>query len=202
MPDTDEDGGTHTVELSLSDAEYDRLQALGDDPEGVLAGALERELRVREAAAAAETRRAGEAEEPIDVPPLGPLSDSPVGSLLGWEVESVDDGEATLSMEASSRHANRGGPVQGGVITALADTTTAFAFMTTLEEGESTTNIELKINFLRPVFEDRLEATATVVDRGRTIGMVQCDVHNSAGKLVARLSTTYMVLRGDRDGGE
>jgi uncharacterized protein (TIGR00369 family) len=202
MADTDEDGGTHTVELSLSDAEYDRLQALGDDPEGVLAGALERELRVREAAAAAETRRAGEAEEPIDVPPLGPLSDSPVGSLFGWEVESLGDGEAVMSMEASSRHANRGGPVQGGVITALADTTTAFAFMTTLEKGESTTNIELKINFLRPVFEDRLEATATVVDRGRTIGMVQCDVHNSAGKLVARLSTTYMVLRGDRDGGE
>ena len=200
MVDTD-DGGTHTVELSLSDAEYDRLQALDDGPEGVLAEAFERELRVREGIEAAETRRAGEAEEPIDVPPLGPLSDSPVGSLLGWEVESVGDGEAVLSMEASSRHANRGGPVQGGIITALADTTTAFAFMTTLEEGESTTNIELKINFLRPVFDDRLEATATIVDRGRTIGMVQCDVHNSAGKLVARLSTTYMVLRGDRGNG-
>lgn len=201
MVDTEDDGGTHTVELSLSDAEYDRLQALDDGPEGVLAEALERELRVREGVEAAETRRAGEAEEPIDVPPLGPLTDSPVGSLLGWEVESVGDGEAVLSMEASSRHANRGGPVQGGIITALADTTTAFAFMTTLEEGESTTNIELKINFLRPVFDDRLEATATIVDRGRTIGMVQCDVHNSAGKLVARLSTTYMVLRGDRGNG-
>ncbi len=201
MADTDE-GRTHTVELSLSDAEYDRLRALDDTPEGVLAEALDRELRVREGVEAAETRRAGEAEEPLDVPPPGPLSDSPVGGLLGWEVESVGDGEAVISMEASSRHANRGGPVQGGIITALADTTTAFAFMTTLERGESTTNIELKTNFLRPVFEDRLEATATVVDRGRTIGMVQCDVHNSAGKLVARLSTTYMVLRGDRgDGG-
>lgn len=73
--------------------------------------------------------------------------------------------------------------------------------MTTLDEGESTTNIELKINFLRPVFEDRLVATTTVVERGRTIGLVQCDVHTSAGKLAARLSTTYMVLRGDQAEG-
>ena len=200
MTDPDEDG-THTVELSLSDAEYDRLQAADDTPEGVLAEALDRELRVRNGVEAAETRRAGEADEPLDVPPPGPLSDSPVGSLLGWEVESVGDGEAVLSMEANSRHANRGGPVQGGIITTLADTTTAFAFMTTLDEGESTTNIELKINFLRPVFEDRLEASATVVNRGRTLGLVECSVRNSEGKLVARLSTTYMVLRGERAEG-
>jgi uncharacterized protein (TIGR00369 family) len=191
-----------TLELSLSEAEYDRLSELSDgDPDGLATEAIRRELRVQEGVAAVETRRAGEAEESIDIPSPGPLSDSPVGGLFGWEVESIGDGEAVMSMDASSRFANRGGPVQGGVITALADTTTAFAFMTTLEEGQSTTNIELKINFLRPVFEDRLTATAAVVERGGTIGMVQCDVHNSEGKLVARLSTTYMVIR-DRSTGE
>jgi len=199
MADT-EDGGTHTVELSLSDAEYDRLQELGE-PEEVAAETLRRELTVREAVAGVERRRRGEADGPVGMPSPGPLSDSPVGSTFGWEVESVGDGEAVMSMEATARHANRGGAVQGGVITALADTTTAFAFMTTLGEGETTTNIELKTNFLRPTFEDRLEATARVVERGRTTGLVECDVHNSEGKLVARLSTTYMVLRGDRADG-
>ncbi|MFB1065239.1 PaaI family thioesterase [Natrinema sp. H-ect4] len=192
---------TRTVELSLSASEYDRLQAVSNDPDGVLKDALRRELRVREGMEAVEARRRGETNDDLDLPSPGPPSDSPIGNLLGWEVESLGDGEAVLSMEATSRHANRGGPVQGGVITALADTTTAVAFMTTLEEGESTTNIELKINFLRPVFEDRLEATATVVNRGRTLGLVQCDVQTSEGKLVARLSTTYMVLRGDRAEG-
>ncbi|MDS0477044.1 PaaI family thioesterase [Natrinema sp. 1APR25-10V2] len=199
MTDTEDD--TRMVELSVPAAEYDRLQTVSDDPDTVLADALRRELRVREGMAAVEARRRGEADESIDLPSPGPPSDSPIGTLLGWEIESLGDGEAVLSMEATSRHANRGGPVQGGVITALADTTTAVAFMTTLEEGESTTNIELKINFLRPVFEDRLEATATVVNRGRTLGLVQCDVHTSEGKLVARLSTTYMVLRGDQAEG-
>lgn len=200
MDDTEDDDGTHTVELSLPDAEHDRLQELGN-PEELVEEALQRELAVREAVAGVERRRRGEAEGPVAVPSPGPLTDSPVGSTFGWEVESVGDGEAVMSMEAGARHANRGGAVQGGVITALADTTTAFAFMTTLEEGETTTNIELKTNFLRPTFEDRLEATATVVERGRTTGLVECDVHNSEGKLVARLSTTYMVLRGDRAEG-
>lgn len=198
MADTDD----HTVELSLTASEYERLQAVADgDPEGVLGEALDRELRVREQMAVAEARRAGEVDSPHGGPATEGPPESPVGAMLGWEVVSVGDGEATLTMDVGARFANRGGPVQGGIITALADTTTGYAFGTTLEPEESTTNFELNVNFLRPTFEDRLEATATVVNRGRTLGFVQCDVHNSAGKLVARLSTTYMILRGERAEG-
>jgi uncharacterized protein (TIGR00369 family) len=176
----------------------DRLRAVADDPDALLRAAVERELRVRESIAAFEARHeGGGVPEP---PEPGPL-DSPVGAQLGFEVVELGDGEAMLAMDADRRHANRGGAVQGGVVTSLADTATAFAFMTTLDEGQSTTNIELKVNFLRPVFADRLEATAAVVQRGRTVGLVECDVHNSEGKLVARLSTTYMVLSGDRAKG-
>lgn len=190
--------GERSVEVTLSAADHDRLRELADgDTDALVREAIERELRVRENVAAVETRRE---EGPPGMPEPGPL-DSPIGAQLGFEVVEFGEGEAMMAMDAGRRHANRGGPVQGGVITALADTTTAFAFMSTLDEGESTTNIELKVNFLRPVFEDRLEATAAVVERGRTIGLVECDVHTSDGKLVARLSTTYMVLRGDQAKG-
>ena len=199
MADTED--ADHTVELSLDASEYERLQALDGDPEGVLGEALERELGVREQMAIAEARRAGEVDSPHGGPAAGSAPESPVGAMLVWEVVSVGEGEATLAMDAGARFANRGGPVQGGIITALADTATGFAFGTTLEPDESTTNIELKMNFLRPVFEDRLEASATVVNRGRTLGFVECSVRNSEGKLVAWLSTTYMVLRGERAEG-
>lgn len=63
--------------------------------------------------------------------------------------------------------------------------------------GESFTTLELKINFLRPVFEAKLTASARVVQRGRTIGLVECDVTNGEGKPVARASSTCSVLRGD-----
>lgn len=192
---TDEE--TRTVELTLPAADHDRLQALPDSQRSaLLRDAVHTELRIREHIAALDDRN----EQSVGPPEPGPL-DSPVGTLLGFEVESLGDGEAVLSMTAGRRHANRGGPVQGGVLTALADTATAFAFMTTLSSEHSTTNVELKINFLRPVFEGNLEAHARVVERGRTIGLVECDVRNAEDKLVARMSTTYMVLRGDRAEG-
>ncbi len=64
-------------------------------------------------------------------------------------------------------------------------------------EGETFTTLELKINFLRPVFEGRLSASARVAHRGRTIGMVECDVTNREGKPVARATSTCQVLRGE-----
>lgn len=193
------DGETRIIELELPESDYRRLEALeADDPElrGRLEAAVRTELDVLEHADGIEARRQDPDREFPGMPEPGPL-DSPIGALLGFEVESLGDGSASLSMAATRRHANRGGPVQGGVITSLADTTTALAFMTTLDAGQSTTNIELKINFLRPVFDDRIVAEATVVRRGRTIGLVECDVRNTDGDLVARMSTSYMVLDGE-----
>ena len=72
-----------------------------------------------------------------------------------------------------------------------------FAFASTLGPGETFTTLELKINFLRPVFEGKLTASARVTHRGKTIGLVECDVANSEGKKVARVSSTCSVLRGE-----
>lgn len=58
--------------------------------------------------------------------------------------------------------------------------------------------IELKINFLRPVWRTTLRARGKVVRRGRTIGFVECDVVDGDGKLVAKASSTLMTLRGEQ----
>jgi uncharacterized protein (TIGR00369 family) len=70
-----------------------------------------------------------------------------------------------------------------------------FAYASTLAQGESFTTLELKINFLRPVWQTRLTATGHVVQRGQTVGMVECDVTDDGGRLVARASSTCMTLR-------
>jgi hypothetical protein len=61
--------------------------------------------------------------------------------------------------------------------------------------------LELKINFLRPVWHTRLSATASVVQRGRTVGLIECDVSDAEGRLVARASSTCLTLRGARAQG-
>jgi len=89
------------------------------------------------------------------------------------------------------------GTVHGGVLCDIADAAMGFAFATTLAEGESFTTIELKINYLRPVWKARLRATGRIVKRGRKIGLVDCDVADENGALVARASSTCMVLSGE-----
>jgi uncharacterized protein (TIGR00369 family) len=122
---------------------------------------------------------------------------APVADLVGFRAVSFGDGRAVFEMEVGTRHHNPMGTVHGGILCTLADSAMGFAFASTLSAGESFTTLELKINYLRPVFEGKVVATARVVHRGKTVGMVECDVADGEGKLVARTVSTCQVLRGE-----
>ena len=120
----------------------------------------------------------------------------PAGELVGFRMLSTADGESRFEMDAGRRHHNPMGTVHGGILCTLADSAMGMAFASTLGEGETFTSLEVKINFLRPVFEEKLCASAKVVHRGRSVGLVECDVATEDGKLVARAVSTCSVLRG------
>ena len=70
-------------------------------------------------------------------------------------------------------------------------------YASTLDDEETFTTLEMKINFLRPFWSGTLVATARVVKAGRTIGLTECDVTDPEGRLIARAMSTCMTLRGD-----
>jgi uncharacterized protein (TIGR00369 family) len=125
----------------------------------------------------------------------------PVAELIGLELGRADGGEATMSLAVEERHANPMGTVHGGILCDLADGAMGMAFASTLDEGESFTTLELKINYLRPFWTGKLTARGRVVHRGRSVGLTECDVEDDEGRLVARASSTCMVLRGDKAAG-
>ena len=88
------------------------------------------------------------------------------------------------------------GTLHGGVLCDIADAAMGVAYSSTLAEGETFTTIELKINFLRPVWREKLRAEARVVRAGETVGLVECDILDEQQRLVARASSTCMTLRG------
>jgi acyl-coenzyme A thioesterase PaaI-like protein len=51
------------------------------------------------------------------------------------------------------------------------------------------------------VWERELTATGEVVTSGRTVGVVECDVRDEDGSLVARLRSTCLKLSGDAASG-
>jgi uncharacterized protein (TIGR00369 family) len=127
----------------------------------------------------------------------GEAPQPPIGKLLGMRLVHVAAGESRFELDAGERHSNPMGTLHGGILCDIADGAMGIAFASTLEEGESFTTLELKINFLKPVWKTRLTARGRLVKRGKTIGMVECDVTNAEGELVARATSTCMVLRGE-----
>lgn len=113
---------------------------------------------------------------------------------LGMKLVEAAEGKASLRIRVGEKFHNPMGTVHGGVMTDLADATMGIALMTTLGEGESFTTLELKMNFLRPIVEDELTATAKVIHRGKTIALVESVLRNTAGKEVARGLATQMIL--------
>jgi uncharacterized protein (TIGR00369 family) len=75
------------------------------------------------------------------------------------------------------------------------------AYAANLEEGESFATLELKINFLKPIWKSRLRAIGRVVKQGRTVGFIECDVTDEKGSLVARATSTCITLRGEQAQG-
>jgi uncharacterized protein (TIGR00369 family) len=125
----------------------------------------------------------------------------PVGDLIGFRIVEVEPGRAVFVLDAGPRHANPMGTLHGGILCDLADAAMGIAYASTLAEGESFTTLELKINFLKPVWSARLTATGRIIKRGRTVGMTECDVTDETGSLVARASSTCLTLAGKMSEG-
>jgi uncharacterized protein (TIGR00369 family) len=140
--------------------------------------------------------------EHIEAIVRGEAPGPPVADTVGMRLVAVGDGEATFELDADpARHSNPMGTVHGGILCDLADGAMGVAHASLLADGESFTTLELKINFLKPVWSGRLTARARLVKAGRTIGLVECDVLDERGSLVARASSTQMTLRGDAAAG-
>jgi uncharacterized protein (TIGR00369 family) len=119
----------------------------------------------------------------------------PIGRMLGFVLKSIEPGHAVFEMEADERHHNPMGTLHGGVYCDLADAAMGYAYAAKLGEVEAFTTVELKINFVRAVRKATLTAEARVIKAGSTLGLVECDVTDHTGKLVARASSTCMKLQ-------
>jgi acyl-CoA thioesterase len=111
--------------------------------------------------------------------------------LLGLEVEKLYEGGAVLGMTVNQDHRQIHNVVHGGVLATLADTAGAIAAYTVSAVGAELATIELKINYLLPIAEGKVEAEGKVLRAGRNFIVVECDVRNAQGQLAAKALMTF-----------
>jgi uncharacterized protein (TIGR00369 family) len=131
----------------------------------------------------------------------GEIPGPPIAQLIGFTAKHVELGKAVMELEASRRHANPMGTLHGGVICDVADAAMGVALATTLEDDESFTTLDLNAKYFKPIWNARITATAVVVRRTRTLGLIECEVADESGSMIAKVFSTCMVLRGDKAKG-
>ena len=107
--------------------------------------------------------------------------------FLGLKVVSVDPAKQEVAMRLVMRpEFERGkgsGQWHGGPIAAVIDTVGDFALVMIL--GRALPTINFRVDYLRPATNTALTAVARVRRSGKSVGVVDVDVLNDAGQLVA-----------------
>jgi uncharacterized protein (TIGR00369 family) len=122
---------------------------------------------------------------------------APTTALLGLYLEAIDSvaGTTRYRMEVTPEFCNPMGSLQGGIVTTALDDATATAVIVKSQRRVGVPTIEFKVSFFGPAkvgttvwFEGR------VLKFGRSIVFAEADMVDSAGKLLARMSTSVMVV--------
>ncbi len=128
----------------------------------------------------------------------GEIDAPPLTRLTGMRATEAAEGMCTFTMPAHEHLCSPLKTVQGGTIAMLADATMLCAVQTTGGRRTVFFPVDLKVNFLRPVFPDgkELTARATILHRGKSVAVAQCEVTNAEGKRVA-LGIGTVLIRPD-----
>ena len=121
------------------------------------------------------------------------FDESPYISTLGLKAESLDLEEGLLTVRVPMRpefERGRGSKQwHGGPLAAIIDTVGDFALAMQLGRGLPTINF--RVDYLRPAIDTALTVTARVRRSGRLVGVVDIDVSDDKGQLVAVGRATY-----------
>ncbi|HZD65486.1 MAG TPA: NAD(P)-binding domain-containing protein [Acidimicrobiales bacterium] len=122
------------------------------------------------------------------------LGSMPFSVALGVELLAAAPEEVTGRLAWDPQRCTAGGVLHGGAIMGLADSLGGLCAFLNLPEGATTSTIESKTNFFRPVRGGHAHATSRPLHRGRAVVVVQTDVVDDDGHRVAQVTQTQAVL--------
>ena len=120
----------------------------------------------------------------------------PISEHFDFGLSEVERGRVVFEGRPKAGFYNPLGTIHGGFITTLLDSAMACAIHTTLEAGKGSTSVEIKVNFVRPIFEKTgtLRAVGEIVNVGRKIASAEGRLMDENGKLYAHGTTTCFIF--------
>lgn len=100
------------------------------------------------------------------------MSDQQFVQMLDFELDKAAEGGPVVSVVVAAKHRNANGVVHGSVMHALLDSVMGMVCYRAADRTPVAT-AEISVRFLRPVFDGRLEARATVLHAGKRVLSVE-----------------------------
>lgn len=122
------------------------------------------------------------------------LATMPFAVGLGVVLERASADEAVGRLDWEPERTTAGGVLHGGALMALADTVGAVCAFLGLPAGAGTATTSSSTSLLRAVRDGHVRATARPLHRGRTLVVVQTELVDAEGRLVAQVVQHQAVL--------
>lgn len=126
----------------------------------------------------------------------GELPGVPIGETLGFRLVEAEGGRVVLTGRADQRSYNLLGSVHGGWAASILDTALALATLSTLDETQAFTTVDIRINYVRPMTVEtgEVRAEGRVLHGGRRIALAEAKLVDRDGKLLSHGTGSCMIL--------
>ncbi|HEY4955917.1 MAG TPA: PaaI family thioesterase [Gemmatimonadaceae bacterium] len=125
----------------------------------------------------------------------GDVPAPPLAHLLGFAVESVEEGIVTFVLDPEEYHYNPFGVVHGGVAATLFDSALGCAVQSMLPTASMAPTMQLDINYIRPITisTGRVRCSGQVVHLGKRSATAEGRLVDMNGKLYAHATGTFVI---------
>ena len=126
----------------------------------------------------------------------GRFPSPPISELMDFRVSELGQGRAVFAGRPGRRHYNPSGTVHGGYAATLLDSAMGCAVHTLVPKGRGFTTLEIKVNYVRPMFDDTgaVRCEAAVINMGKTVATADGKLLDGKGRLIAHGTTTCMIF--------
>ena len=127
---------------------------------------------------------------------LGVVNSSPFPEHMAMRLVHIGPDAARVELQTGRCHLQPYNIVHGWVLATLIDTVTFWAVLLRLPQETGLVNIDLKLNYLKPLESGLLTAKGEAVRHGKRISYAEARVFDEDQELVAHGTSTLMSLPG------
>jgi 1,4-dihydroxy-2-naphthoyl-CoA hydrolase len=127
--------------------------------------------------------------------PAGLVALMPFAARLGIRIDSAQPGLVTGRLAWAPDLCTTGGIMHGGALLSLADSLGGACAFLNLPEGAATATISSSSNMLRAVRSGEVAGAASPLHAGRSVIVVQTELRDLSGRLVAQVTQAQAVLQ-------